>query len=278
MNVKIEEFYIQSKTGHMDTCEDNFFINDHFIAVIDGATSVSGRFYNGYTQGQIATHLVREAFEQLTGEETIHQIIDEINRCYERWYRTENMFSVIEETTYLTPAASMGVYSRHFNTIWLIGDCQAYFNGELVQNPKRIDDVFAEVRSILLQGEILRGSNEKDLLEHDIGFEMIKPLIQKQYNFQNSTPDCDLSYPVINGYPIPPELIKTVSIPDGITEIALATDGYPKIGATLNESEHILKDLMERDPLCIRENLATKGLKNGHISFDDRLYVRFSVE
>ena len=35
----IEEQFIQSKTGDPDDCEDALYINEYFVAVIDGATS-----------------------------------------------------------------------------------------------------------------------------------------------------------------------------------------------------------------------------------------------
>ena len=32
--------------------------------------------------------------------------------------------------------------------------------------------------------------------------------------------------------------------------------------------------LLDTDPLCINEYLATKGVMEGNVSFDDRAYVR----
>lgn len=57
----------------------------------------------------------------------------------------------------------------------------------------------------------------------------------------------------------------------------LASDGYPKLMPTLNESEAELQRLLEEDPLCIYENIATKGLNEGQTSFDDRSYIRFRI-
>ena len=59
-------------------------------------------------------------------------------------------------------------------------------------------------------------------------------------------------------------------------EIVLASDGYPRLMPTLRESEKELECLLAEDPLCIGDNIATKGLKVGQKSFDDRSYIRLT--
>lgn len=74
-----------------------------------------------------------------------------------------------------------------------------------------------------------------------------------------------LSFHVII-YPVPP-----------CSRLVLASDGYPVLKETLAESEAVLRELMEKDPLCFRENKGTKGLVKGNDSFDDRTYIRFDT-
>ena len=57
--------------------------------------------------------------------------------------------------------------------------------------------------------------------------------------------------------------------------VILASDGYPFLGDSLQESEEALKKQLEDDPLCINSFKATKGLMRGNKSFDDRCYVKF---
>ena len=275
--MKLLEHYIQSKSGDMSTCEDTFIINESFACVIDGATNVSGKVYDGKTPGQLAASTTRKAISELKGDETIQEIVDRINHHYRKLYESLEIMDKMKENPYMRPSAAMIIYSQHHRKIWMIGDCQCYFNSRLHQNLKHIDEVFSEVRSIVLKGELLAGRKVSELIEDDIGFEIIRPLIQKQYNFQNTDPDCSLSYGVINGFNIPPSLIEEIPVPGNVEQIAFASDGYPKIFETLEESEQELARLSELDPLCINEMIATKGISQGNQSFDDRTYIRFKI-
>ena len=64
---------------------------------------------------------------------------------------------------------------------------------------------------------------------------------------------------------------------DESSEVVLASDGYPLLKKTLNESEEMLADILKQDPLCCKIYPSTKGLTPNSRSYDDRVYVRFSV-
>lgn len=274
--MELVEQFIEAKTGDMKTCEDTYVYNEHFVGVIDGATNVSGKLISGKTPGQQAAHLIKETILELDGDENIHDIIARINKRYRTFYEEIGIRDV-KNKPYERPSASMVLYSKYHHTVWLIGDCQFFYNDSLYQNFKHIDDVFGEVRQIIMQGELLRGRTVESLLEDDIGFERIKPLIEKQYNFQNETPDCSLSYAVINGFPIPSALIKTYPLSKDVTHISFASDGYPVILETLEKTEAHLKEILQLDPLCINENRSTKGRLKHHVSNDDRTYIKVAL-
>ncbi len=59
--------------------------------------------------------------------------------------------------------------------------------------------------------------------------------------------------------------------------VVLASDGYPAICPTLDESEKELKRILDSDPLAICENIQTKMMVKGNLSFDDRAYLCFEV-
>ncbi|MCP2033580.1 glycerophosphoryl diester phosphodiesterase [Planomicrobium sp. HSC-17F08] len=275
--MKVIEQHIQSKTENDDLCEDVYFCNEKFVAVIDGATNVSGELFLGKTPGQLAAITIKDAISGLSGEEDIGEIIDRINQNYEKLYKEIGIEQRILEEPYIRPSASMIIFSKHHRKVWMIGDCQCYFNGRLHQNIKRVDMVFEEVRSIVLQAELLEGATTEELLKEDIGFAMIRPLIRKQYSFQNEDPSCSLSYAVVNGFPIPLELIKTLEVPEHVTSMSFATDGYARIFPTLEETENELQKLLEVDPLCIKENIGTKAKMIGNRSYDDRTYIRVEI-
>jgi glycerophosphoryl diester phosphodiesterase len=59
--------------------------------------------------------------------------------------------------------------------------------------------------------------------------------------------------------------------------IILASDGYPELFDTLEETERYLFQMLTKDPLCIHELRGTKGVRPGNQSFDDRSYISFRV-
>ena len=87
------------------------------------------------------------------------------------------------------------------------------------------------------------------------------------------------SYTVIDGFPIYREGVKVVSLEKAVSspdEVVLASDGYPFLKPTLEESEEALAKQLANDPQNIETFIATKGLVEGNISFDDRTYIRFT--
>ena len=83
-------------------------------------------------------------------------------------------------------------------------------------------------------------------------------------------------YPVLNGLSFTEEMIKVWTVPSG-TEVVLASDGYPQLCRTLEESEAKLREIIAEDPLCLGVDggkAGVKGIMEGMESFDDRAYVR----
>jgi glycerophosphoryl diester phosphodiesterase len=60
-------------------------------------------------------------------------------------------------------------------------------------------------------------------------------------------------------------------------EIVLASDGYPFLCKTLEESEQRLAQQKSEDPLNIGAFKATKAFTKENNSFDDRAYIRFKA-
>lgn len=271
----IEELMI-SKTGRIETCEDTYFVNEHFACVIDGATNVSGRLINGQSPGQIISQLIKSVMLQMPAYADLEQIVASINEELVSFYRGLGMYEEFVETPYLAPAASMIIYSAYHRKVWLVGDCQCMIDQTEYTNPKEIDHITAAARSLFLEAELQRGRSMSELLEKDIGFEFIRPLIQMQYYLQN-VGNNQYGYEVINGFSILIEKIKEIDVPHEARYLVLASDGYPELRETLAQTEAYLHEILDTDPLCFRTYKSAKGLQQGNVSFDDRTYVKIRI-
>src|SRR5687768_15367822 len=89
----------------------------------------------------------------------------------------------------------------------------------------------------------------EDLLEYDTGRDFIQPFLKRQYRFQNNPHAGSFSYAAADGFPIPDDGVVVEPIPDDVTHIVLASDGYPCLRQSLAESETYLIELLQRDPL-----------------------------
>ena len=87
----------------------------------------------------------------------------------------------------------------------------------------------------------------------------------------------NITYAVIDGFPIPEQKVKVIPLDFQKWEIVFASDGYPQLAPTLKESESLLAHQRETDPLNIGQFKATKAFVQGNNSFDDRTYIRFEV-
>lgn len=167
--------------------------------------------------------------------------------------------------------ASAVVYSRLRREIWLVGDCQCLVGGELYDNPKPYEQVLADRRAEKVRQLLAEGKSADDILTHDIARESVIPQMLQEMHNQNVT------YAVIDGFPIPQSKVVTITLDFRPWEIVLASDGYPFLCHTLAESEQRLQQQKRDDPLNIGEFRATKGFTPGYDSFDDRSYIRFNI-
>ena len=148
----------------------------------------------------------------------------------------------------------------------MIGDCQAMVDGRKYLQPKRSDVILSQFRSLLMALQVPASEARAK----------VEPWIVNATAFANKV-GTSYGYSVLNGEEIPDELIKVIHLSEGKHEIILASDGYPLLRPTLQQSEQDLDRLLKEDPQCCRLYESTKGLKPGNKSFDDRTYVRFQA-
>lgn len=275
----IEQSIISKHTGS-SLCEDGLFVNENFIAVIDGVTGKGVLTWPGglepgsesMTSGRYAKEVLVKALSSMAPDIDGAGAMDYLNEALARACRTRR--DILKETPEERLQAVIILYSHRRREVWAFGDCQCIINGIPHHHGKAIDSLLSEVRSLYIQTELLSGRSETSLSCHDTGREYILPLLSRQLLFANE--DSAYGYDVLNGFSIQPDHVIIYPVPP-CSRLVLASDGYPVLKETLAESEAVLRELMEKDPLCFRENKGTKGLVKGNDSFDDRTYIRFDT-
>ena len=291
--MKIIESSIIGKKSQ-EACEDGMVVTDDFIAVIDGSTSKTPKHLNpDMKNGRYAMMLISEYIrEELEADASVDDFCQGVtayiyNKVYEKLGVEERLKEHPEERL----TASAILYSRTRNEVWMVGDCQAIIDGKLYENGKPYEQEIARKRVELIEQGLSPAEARKQ----------IEPLlIEAMLSGQNQT------YTVIDGFPIYREGVKVVSVSDSCSvqdsvpasdsvpcsdsvsvsgtisvsssEIVLASDGYPFLESTLAASEAALAEQIANDPQNIHSFIATKGIVEGNKSFDDRTYIRFSVE
>jgi len=264
--IKLIESFSKSKTADPDDCEDQFYIGDNFCVVADGVTSSNSSSVTGEKLGKIVARSIINSVSNFPRDITADRAIESII----------NHIPMEAESQGSWGAATAIVYSDFKREIWRIGDCQYYVGDRAYQHPMAVDDVLAAMRSLILEIEVQKGKSVTELRKHDIGREYIAPIINRQSVFENNF-ESKFGYTVINGEQFDPRMVEIIPIESIHEELVLATDGYPQLHATLEQSEKALSLLLETDPLLFKEYSATKGLSLHNHSFDDRAYLRFTI-
>ena len=264
----IESSIIEKKSP--EACEDGMVVTDDFIAVIDGSTSKTPKHLNpDMKNGRYAMMLISEYIrEELKADASVDDFCQGVtayiyNKVYEKLGVEERLKEHPEERL----TASAILYNRTRNEVWMVGDCQAIIDGKLYENGKPYEQEIARKRVELIEQGLSPAEARKQ----------IEPLlIEAMLSGQNQT------YTVIDGFPIYREGVKVVALKtepvSSPNEVVLASDGYPFLKPTLAASEAALAEQIANDPQNIHSFIATKGIVEGNKSFDDRTYIRFSVE
>ena len=268
-----------------EACEDGMVITDDFIAVIDGSTSKTPKHLNpDMKNGRYAMMLISEYIrEELKADASVDDFCQGVtayiyNKVYEKLGVEERLKEHPEERL----TASAILYSRTRNEVWMVGDCQAIIDGKLYENGKPYEQEIARKRVELIEQGLSPAEARKQ----------IEPLlVEAMLSGQNQ------NYTVIDGFSIYQKGVKVVALKmkhasssietyfqeqtkpvSSPNEVVLASDGYPFLKPTLSASEAALAEQIANDPQNIHSFIATKGIVEGNKSFDDRTYIRFSVE
>ena len=253
-----EQFICGKHTA--DDCEDGIVVSNDFAAVIDGSTSKTPtRLDPSMKNGRFAMLLISEYIKQMPANYTMYDFCRGITlRIAEEYNKrgiTERMVEHPEERL----TASAIVYSNCRKEVWMVGDCQAIIDGTYYDNSKPYEQEIAMQRATLIK----KGMSPKDA-RRAIEPQLIKAMLEGQ----------NRQYAVIDGTPI---YMPGTRIVKASHSVVLASDGYPTLLTTLKESEEALAQHLANDPQNISEFVATKGLVEGNVSFDDRAYIKLTL-
>ena len=225
------------------------------------------------TNGHYAMLLIADFIRQMPPDITLDLFCEGVTAAIRREYQRHHLdLAQLQEHAEQRTTASAVIFSRYYREVWMVGDCQCMLNGVLYENNKPAEAVNAKKRSRVIKQALASGAKIEDFQSDDKGRKAILGDIISSMEKQN------IDYAVIDGTPIAQDKIRTIMLTTNEPhEIVLATDGYPVLRPTCNESESMLQQQLHDDPLCIGTFQATKGLMAGNCSFDDRAYLRFTT-
>ncbi|NEC16422.1 hypothetical protein G3I34_29970 [Streptomyces sp. SID8014] len=269
--MRIIECSVVAKTGNPEESQDGAIVTDDFAAVVDGATDKSGRTFDGVSGGRFAMTVVMEAIGRLNAEADCAQAVTALTAALAA--ALPDRLPPVER-----PGAVAVIYSAARRELWKIGDVGFWYAGlPHEQDQKPVDVVASAMRAAVIRAELISGTTVEELTKHDTGREAIMPLLRRQTLFANNPAAGDLAFAVLDGRTVPQELVTSTRVPSNVTELVLASDGYPEILRTLAESEKRVREMMAADPLCVDVLRGTKGLTLAGVGFDDRSYLRLEI-
>jgi hypothetical protein len=274
--IPVIQRFVVSKTGVPADCEDAVFISDNFAAVVDGATTPEIQPPTARS-GRIAAQLLVEALGSLPADIAAHAAVGRLNSELLDWYRASKRVHVAQEDPTQRASASVIIFSRYRREVWSVGDCTVRIGDRSCRNESSLERVAAEARSVVLEAALVTGSTIYELAQRDPGRAAIEPLLHANRVLRNARSEYEYAHPGLDGFLAQDYVPEVYVVPDEVDEIVLASDGYPIVERTLEESERRLEEILREDPLCFRLFKATKGRYDGALSFDDRAYLRISV-
>lgn len=276
--MKIVESFLAPKTGQTQNMEDEIVVTDDFAAVLDGCTRQPATCWDGNAPGRVAVQQLSAAIRALPATASLVGTVEKLSDSLADLYRQRDLVDELTRYPQKRAAATAVIYSRRWREIWMVGDCQCRI-GRYVHQPRmRLDDLLSELRSMEIYRALLSGRTEQDILTDDVGRQAISQFQRRQCEFQNIDVDCPFGYGVIDGFRVPERYHHVHQVPPDITEVVLGSDGYPRLEATLAESEQALATMLDQDPLLFRLFKATKGKSLENLSFDDRAYLRLDLD
>ncbi len=263
MTARVIEALSVAKSGQDERNEDVLVVSDSVVAVFDGATDQSGSTHRP-SPGRRAALALGGAVLEITDSDTPEVAV---KRLHEALTGLGNGSA--------EPVAVGAFVHLDTRRIVRVGDVAVGIDGPAQLPSKRIDVIAAAARAALLESLLRAGRDLDELRGCDPGREMILPLLRGARQWRNVA-ESPYVFAAFDGHGTQAAMIEVFEAPPG-SEVILASDGYPSPERSLEQSEAALAASIERDPLRIADPPGTKTVRPGHLSFDDRTYVRLRL-
>lgn len=273
--MRVIESFCQGKRADQDLCEDAVFVSEHFVAVIDGVSDKNGLDYGGMTGGRWAALTVADELARLPPDATLVEAEKRLTFAL-----ASGQDALHASWTDAPPAGATFVcYSRAKNELWRIGDGHYAINGVAHQGSMKIDEIAVAMRWAYIECLRQAGLSDEEIAKDSVqAGELVRPLLAVQHHLANLSERHPLAYSVLNGHQVPEHLQEVIALKLGVREVAMSSDGYPRLFATLAETERYLAEDVNTDPLRAGRHRGFIAVQSPLLSFDDRSYVRLAID
>jgi hypothetical protein len=254
-----------------ESCADFLVLGPWAAGVVDGSSpkpGVSGRGVGG----QVVARTVADELESLPEDVSVEEAVTLVSEAVARLGGNG------------TPdfgaraCATFAVLHAPSRQVWRVGDPTVLISGKVVrQRPRKGELIVARARALVLRERLLAGASVEQLRAHDPGREAVSELLVSLDRLRNDEKAGDFGYGAIDGGTVPPVFVERFDLPPSECHIVIATDGYMDVMPSLGETEALLAQRLQADPLLIGEPPQTKGMSLSSRSFDDRAYLHLKV-
>lgn len=272
MEWRLVEEFVEGKSS-ASVCEDAIVANDHYYAVIDGATDETGARFAGVSGGRFAADVLSAEINNLPPSIGPRAFTDRLTRAMSDAVATE-CGTLDDDIRW--PVASVVCFAPAEQAIWRIGDCNLVIDGDAHPGTKAVDDAAYSFRAVINAALLARGAPVDEVIVNDPGAAASRPLHDLQQHLANVPGPW--GYGCINGRHVPHDFVEVIPVPLHTREVVLSSDGYPEPAMSLAESEARLKKLLVADPAAVGALWRMgKPFRPGFNAPDDRAYLRIAA-
>lgn len=270
--VRIIEQFAEGKSGAPEDCEDIIAVTEDFAGVFDGAGDVDHRRVGGVPAGRLAALTAADTLQHLDADVDARAAIDTISH---------RLAKLLHDSTELLapgvdrPRTCALILSARRLQIWRVGDSPFAVDHDANLPSKPVDEAAYGARAAFTQAMLAGGADPDQLRREDPAYHWLAPYWRAQPALVNV--EEAFGYGALDGSRVPDRYLEVHPVAPTASQVALATDGYNQLGATLEETESMLQESQQRDPLGITPPYRSRSLRDGYHSFDDRAFLRIDI-